>query len=158
MPIRRIGEVLEQDEAASTAPAKQLTTIEKRQKADRDARRSKALVEMLDNISCAREFVMGMDFVDFLSDRKTKYAVIMCLTIIGKRLRFIPPAERKKIADVPWRSIQATIRIASQQEWGVVERLIWETLDEDLPALKRALEHLVKDLAVKPIPVIGDEE
>ncbi len=149
MPIRRIGEVLEQENDTASNLNKPLTSAEKRQKMDREARRKKALIEILDNVSCAREFVTGMDFVDFLSDRKTKYAVIMCLTIIGKRLRFIPLAERKKIADVPWRSIQATIRIASQQEWGVVERLIWETLEDDLPLMKRALELLVKEMDYK---------
>jgi uncharacterized protein with HEPN domain len=148
MPIRRIGEVLQQ-EAEVTAAQKPLTPLERRQKADRDTRRYNGLIEMLDNISTAREFVAGMDFVDFLSDRKTKYAVIMCLTIIGKRLRFISLAERKKIPEVPWRSIQATVRIAAKQEWGVVERLIWETLEDDLPTLKRTLELLVKDMGQK---------
>lgn len=146
MPIRRIGEVLEREKVTDLAPAKELTNAEKRLKTDRDARRRKAFLEILDNVSCAREFVVGMEFVDFLSDRKTKYAVVMCLTIIGKRLRFIPLAERKLIADVPWRSIQATIRIATQQELGVVERLIWETLEDDLPKLKRAVELLVRDM------------
>ena len=131
-----------------------LTKRQKRSKEDRDARRKKALVEVLDNISAAREFVSGMNFVDFLSDRKTKYAVIMCLTIIGKRMRFIPPAERKQIADVPWRSILATIRIASQQEWGVVERLIWETLEDDLPALKRAVEKLAKEMGASKNQIV----
>ncbi len=143
MPVKRMGQVLPQEESISL-PTRPSTPAQVRARVLKGNQRRKALIEILDNISSAREFVGGMNFVEFLSDRKTKYAVIMCLTIIGKQLRFIPPVERKRIPNVPWRAIQSTIRIASQQEWGVVERLIWETLEDDLPALKRTIELIIK--------------
>uniref|UniRef100_UPI00262F28BC HepT-like ribonuclease domain-containing protein n=1 Tax=Thermococcus sp. TaxID=35749 RepID=UPI00262F28BC len=51
------------------------------------------------------EFTSGMDFEDFSKDRKTQFAVIRALEIIGEAAKAIPEDFKKEHPKVPWREM-----------------------------------------------------
>lgn len=60
---------------------------------------------LLDILLAARDavgFVEGMDREAFLGDRRTQYAVIRCLEVIGEAGKQVSPGVRTGLAAVPW--------------------------------------------------------
>jgi uncharacterized protein with HEPN domain len=51
------------------------------------------------------QFIQGMTLEDFSADKKTQFAVIRGLEIIGEAVRKISPALRQKYPQIPWREI-----------------------------------------------------
>lgn len=49
----------------------------------------------------ARDFVKGMDKKAFLADRKSQYAVIRCLEVIGEAAKRISEDAQQRYPDVP---------------------------------------------------------
>ncbi|MDI6791679.1 MAG: DUF86 domain-containing protein [bacterium] len=49
------------------------------------------------------KFVAGMDFNDFLSDEKTKSAVVWQIQTIGEATKNIPKSIREKYKEIPWK-------------------------------------------------------
>ena len=46
--------------------------------------------DILDSMTNAREFLEGMDYATFAQDKKTAYAVVRALEIIGEAAKNIP--------------------------------------------------------------------
>ncbi len=53
----------------------------------------------------AEEFVNNLTFEEFASDRKTQFAVIRTLEIIGEAAKNIPFEVREKHPSVPWKDL-----------------------------------------------------
>ena len=52
--------------------------------------------DILESISCIREYIAGMQLEDFAADRKTRDAVIRNLEIIGEAARALPDDIKQK--------------------------------------------------------------
>ena len=63
------------------------------------------LKDILDAIAFIEEFTSGMDFEDFSKDRKTQFAVIRALEIIGEAAKAIPEDFKKEHPEIPWREM-----------------------------------------------------
>lgn len=60
------------------------------------------LSDILTSIDEIEEFVLGMTFEAFSSDKKTINAVIRSLEVLGEATKHIPASIRKKHPDIPW--------------------------------------------------------
>ena len=60
------------------------------------------LNDILENIQNINDFIKGMDYEDLKSDKKTQYAVIRCLEVIGEAAKKIPDNLRTKYPVIPW--------------------------------------------------------
>lgn len=91
----------------------------------------------------ARDFTRDMDKGAFLADRKTQYAVVRCLEIIGEAAKRLSEDAHRRFPDIPW-SAMARMRdllIHSYDKVDVNE--VWDTLQRDIPVLISALERIV---------------
>ena len=102
------------------------------------------LHDMLDNAERALDFVHGMEFDRFFEDEKTSYAVVRALEIIGEAARLVPKDVRAAIPDLQWREISAMRNKLTHEYFGVNMKVVWRTVQEDLPPLILALRKALK--------------
>jgi len=90
-------------------------------------------------------FTKDMTFEDFTTDKKTQYAVIRSLEIMGEASKKIPDTAKEKYPDVPWRQM-AGIRDKLIHEYhGVDLSIIWAVVEEELPMVRPAIEKMAFD-------------
>ena len=94
-----------------------------------------ALSDIVDNLVLARDFVRGLDFDRFRADRRTVYAVIRCFEIVSEASRRLPDDVRARHPEIPWRDIAGAGNIYRHDYENVLERIVWRTLEDDLPPL-----------------------
>ena len=91
----------------------------------------------------ARDFVKNMDKDAFLADRKSLYAVVRCLEVIGEAAKRLSEDAHQCYPDIPL-SAMARMRdllIHSYDKVDVNE--VWDTVQRDIPVLISALERIV---------------
>ncbi len=102
--------------------------------------------DISDSIEHAEEFVEGYGLEDFKKDRKTLYAVIRAIEIIGEASKKIPKSVRAKYPDIPWKDMAGMRDKLIHEYFGVDVEVLWKTVQQDLPTLKvlisRALDEL----------------
>jgi len=101
------------------------------------------LRDILESIEKAFRFVQGMDEKDFLKDEKTVFAVIRALEIVGEAAKKIPDDIRGKYPDIPWREMTGMRDKLIHDYFGVNLKLIWKTVQEDLPPLVPELSQAI---------------
>jgi uncharacterized protein with HEPN domain len=102
------------------------------------------LRDMLENADKALSFVQGMDYDGFYKDDKAVYAVIRALEIIGEAARQIPEEVRRSHPEIQWREIAAMRNKLTHEYFGVNTKVIWRTLQEDLPTIIPLLKKMLK--------------
>ena len=101
------------------------------------------LDDMLENAEKAISFVDGMDFDGFCKDDKAMYAVIRAFEIIGEAARQIPDDVRKANPEIQWREITAMRNKLTHEYFGVNTKVVWRTVQEDLPVIISALRKII---------------
>ena len=102
------------------------------------------LRDMLENAEKALSFVQGMDYDGFCRDDKAVYAVIRALEIIGEAARQIPENVRQSNPEIQWREIAAMRNKLTHEYFGVNTKVIWRTVQEDLPVMIPALRNMLR--------------
>lgn len=104
------------------------------------------LRDILGAIQDAQSFIEGVDLSDFLASKEKQYAVIRALEIVGEAAAQIPLELRARFPDPPWREMVGMRNIVIHNYFGVDETVIWRTIQEDLPPLKRDLTLMLEEL------------
>jgi uncharacterized protein with HEPN domain len=113
-------------------------------KEDRDIR--DYLNDIIDSIEDIWSFTKDMSYKDLESDKKTLYAVIRCLEIIGEAVKKIPKIVREKYPEVPWKEIGGMRNKLIHEYFGVDIETIWDTIHDDLSPLKKIIVRIITDL------------
>lgn len=106
------------------------------------------ILEAMDN---ARGFVDNMNYDEFAHDDKTAYAVIRALEMIGEAVKNIPPGVRKRYPRIPWRAIAGMRDKLIHEYFGVMLDKVWETVINDIPALRSLFKKMSEDKSIKEV-------
>ena len=99
--------------------------------------------DILDAIAEIQKFTYGMDFEAFRVDDKTIRSVEMNFIIIGEAANQIPEEIEEKYSQIPWSLMRAMRNRIVHVYFQVDERLMWDTVQNDLPPLIPELEKLL---------------
>ena len=102
--------------------------------------------DILDSINDVGNFIEGMDFEEFIKDKKTVYSVVRAIEIIGEATKNVPEQIRTKYPDVPWKKMAGMRDRLVHGYFGVDHEILWETAKEDVPRLKNLILKVIKDL------------
>lgn len=96
------------------------------------------LQDILDSIGCIESYTNGLTFDQFAGEQMRVDAVIRNFEIIGEASSHIP-AELKELADsVPWDKVRSMRNIMIHEYFGVDSQILWQTIGDSLPELKKA--------------------
>ena len=98
------------------------------------------LLDIVENIHLAHQFIGEYDYPAFRNDRRTVYAVIRCLEIVSEASRRLPEDLKERRTEIPWRDIAAAGNIYRHQYEDVLEQRLWRTVKDHLAPLLRAVE------------------
>jgi uncharacterized protein with HEPN domain len=84
----------------------------------------------------------------FLADDRTQEAVIRCFEVIDEAVKQLDPALTAQYPMVSWRGFAGFRDVLIHQYDDVEMDMAWETIRDDLPLLKKAVESLLESLSV----------
>ena len=99
--------------------------------------------DILDAIAEIQKFTHWMNFEAFREDDKVIRAVEMNFIIIGEAANQIPEEIEEKYTAIPWSLMRAMRNRIAHVYFKVDEKLMWVTIQNDLPPLIPELEKLL---------------
>ncbi|MDO9575580.1 MAG: DUF86 domain-containing protein [bacterium] len=102
--------------------------------------------DIIDAMNKGMDFIDGMEPEEFIRDEKTVFAVIRAIEIIGEAVKYIPEDVKKEYPQIPWKEIAGMRDKLIHAYFGVNLVRVWETVKEEIPALKPSFEKMQIDL------------
>jgi uncharacterized protein with HEPN domain len=99
--------------------------------------------DILDAMAEIQKFTHGMDYETFKEDIKAVRAVEMNFIIIGEAANQIPEDIKETYITIPWSLMRAMHNRIVHAYFEVDEKLMWDTIQNDLPPLIPELEKLL---------------
>jgi uncharacterized protein with HEPN domain len=98
------------------------------------------LGDILESLKAIEQFVDGMDLESYRWDEKTKAATERKMLVISEAAIRLKEDAEALCPDVPWRDIRGIGNWLRHQYDRVDVETVWNTIQDDLPALKVAVE------------------
>jgi len=102
------------------------------------------LLHMLDAIGLIEEYTRGMSENEFLGNSMACDAVICQIEIIGEAARNISDEFQEKHSSLPWMKMIGIRNKITHEYFNANYAIVWDTVKDDLPALKKSITKLVK--------------
>ena len=103
--------------------------------------------DILQNMRDAQEFIQGLSYDRFASDKKTLNAVVRSVEVIGEAAKKVPDEIRTKYPSVPWKEMAGMRDKLIHFYFGVDREAVWLVVKERIPALAPLIEQILQDLS-----------
>jgi uncharacterized protein with HEPN domain len=104
------------------------------------------LDEMLKAIDGIEAAIAGKTFAEFRSDWLLKHGVQRGLEIISEASRRLPQDMKARHPAIRWPAIAGIGNVLRHDYHAISDNVIWRVVQDELGALKRALEAMVRTL------------
>lgn len=104
------------------------------------------LQDILASVDDIESFIENMDFNSFKKDKKTVYAVIRCIEVLGEAAGKIPDSVRAKFPSVPWGAMMGMRNKMVHEYFGIDLIILWQTVKEDIPPLKQVVQEALGEI------------
>ncbi len=102
--------------------------------------RIRDILEAIDEIA---RFTEGQTLAEFAADARTIKAVLADFSIIGEAARHVPDEVRAIDPSIPWDLMNAMRNKIVHIYFGIEPGIVWQTIRNDLPELRRKLQALL---------------
>ena len=101
-------------------------------------------LHILESIRKIERYTKNVSFVQFHNHEMMVGATIRELAIIGEAAKQMGSVGKKQLPSIPWPDVIAMRNILIHEYFGTDIETIWQTIQEDLPMLKKAIQILLK--------------
>lgn len=105
--------------------------------------------DMLESIEYIEEDTQELSEKEFSQTRIVQQAVVRNIEIIGEAVQQLPKEFIARYPSIPWRKIAATRNKIIHEYFGLKLDVIWKTIQNDLPELRKQLKEVLKDYTTK---------
>jgi uncharacterized protein with HEPN domain len=102
------------------------------------------LTYILGDIKEAELFVSGFTLEKFEKSSLVQNAIFKKLENIGEGVKHLPEDIKDLKPEIPWQKITSSRNFIIHEYFGINLKSVWNTVKEDLPPLKKAVEELLK--------------
>ena len=107
------------------------------------------LIDILDAVLRIERYVQGLSEAEYQENEMVQDAVARCIEIISEASRRVPSDLKQAQPSVPWDKV-AGIGIIFRHDYDEIDTtLVWEIVRVELPALRNAVEAMLKSLPPK---------
>ena len=103
------------------------------------------LSDILTYAEKAEIFTANINLETFQSNEEKVFAVIRALEVIGEAAKHIPTSVRRHYPQIPWKKIVGMRNVVIHGYFGVDTEVIWRTVQDDLPPLRRIVDRILKE-------------
>lgn len=104
------------------------------------------LADMLDFAQDVQAFVVGMTNESFAADRKTQFAVLRALEVVGEAAKRVPQDVQDRYPDIPWRQIIGMRNVIAHDYLGIRLSRIFETATHFIPGIVARLPAIIREI------------
>jgi uncharacterized protein with HEPN domain len=101
------------------------------------------IIECIDKLDY---ITRDLHYGDYLNDWIKQDAIIRNVEIIGEAISNIDDALKSKYPDVPWAEAKGMRNVLIHEYFRIDYDEVWNTLQEDIPALRFKIERILKDI------------
>lgn len=91
----------------------------------------------------------SFDIDEFENDAEFQFACGMCIIQIGELVGRMSDDFISQYSSVPWRQIKGMRNIYAHEYDIIDNELVWETITEDIPELKKKLEFILSESSME---------
>jgi len=102
--------------------------------------------DILQNMLEAEEFLEGMSYEQFISDKRTLNAVLRSIEVIGEAAKNIPDEIRVKYPDIPWKEMAGMRDKVIHFYFGVDKEVIWFVVKDRVPTIRPLIERTLREI------------
>ena len=98
--------------------------------------------DMIEFSEAVLSYTAGMDQTGFVADRRTYYATLHSLQLVGEAATHVPAEVRDTHSEVRWREIIGTRNRIVHAYLGIDDDVVWDIVRTDIPKLLAQLRDL----------------
>ena len=102
--------------------------------------------DIFESINDIEKFIEGIEFNDFVNDKKTINAVVRSLEVIGEAAKKVPETIRKKYPTLPWKNMAKMRDKLIHEYFGIDVEIVWKVTKDEIPPLKPLIQQILKNL------------
>ena len=108
------------------------------------------LRDILESIDLINAFVRDMDFSAYQRDEKTRAAVERKMQILTEAVIRLEMEDPEAFPDIDWKGYRGMGNFLRHSYHRVSDEIVWNTIQDDLPVLKRIVERALKGSTSSP--------
>lgn len=105
------------------------------------------LWDMLDAAKTVRELTKGIDFNQYLKDRKLQLAIERLIEIIGEAANKVSSIFQEAHSEIPWKRIIAQRNVLAHEYASIKQERLWIVATEKIIGLIDLLEPLIPPIS-----------
>jgi uncharacterized protein with HEPN domain len=91
-----------------------------------------------------RKFTANISFEEFTDNTEKVYATAKAFENIGEAVKQIPKEIQDEFSTVPWSEIAKMRDVLTHHYFGLDDKVLWDTLEEDFVVFESTIEQISK--------------
>jgi uncharacterized protein with HEPN domain len=104
------------------------------------------LQDILDAIDSIELFLTNYEADEFINDKRTVFAVLWCLHVLGEAAKHVPKQARDQYPEIPWEDMTKMRDKVVHGYFGIDLEIMWDTATRDLPQVKPLIEKALEEI------------